>query len=206
MGNVVGPPHTQNTSIYRVRTTVYMSTRRNLDSPSHPLSRQRVCPSPQNQRGGGTLACGWGVGGVPIPTTGEKLSTLPTLCPHTSGNSGARIKSGGRDGGQGHQEAAAVQGRSSFTPGWASHHHPSSRIYKNSPKFVTLRPENNLFLNVRNRFCLNRGKSLRQFEEIYEIAYWQKFCEYFAKLLQCPKRIKIVSKLQNVNQISRWYL
>ncbi len=47
---------------------------------SHPLSRQRVCPSPQNQRGGGTTACGWGVGGVPIPTTWEKLSNLPTLC------------------------------------------------------------------------------------------------------------------------------
>jgi hypothetical protein len=38
---------------------------------SQPLSRHRVCPSPQN-RGGGTLACGRGVGGVPIPTTGEK--------------------------------------------------------------------------------------------------------------------------------------
>jgi hypothetical protein len=37
--------------------------------------------------------------------------------PHTSGNSSARFKSGGRDGGQGHQQAAAVQGRSSFTPG-----------------------------------------------------------------------------------------
>jgi hypothetical protein len=30
---------------------------------SHPLSRQRVFPSPQKQGGGGTLACGWGVGG-----------------------------------------------------------------------------------------------------------------------------------------------
>jgi hypothetical protein len=47
---------------------------------SQPHSRQRVCPSPRNQRGGSTLACGWGVGGIPIPTTGEKLSTLPTLC------------------------------------------------------------------------------------------------------------------------------
>ncbi len=28
-----------------------------------PLSRQRVFPSPQKQGGGGTLACGWGVGG-----------------------------------------------------------------------------------------------------------------------------------------------
>jgi hypothetical protein len=26
-----------------------------------------------------SLACGSGVGGVPIPTTGRKLSTLPTL-------------------------------------------------------------------------------------------------------------------------------
>ncbi len=30
---------------------------------SQPLSRQRVFPSPQKQGGGGTLACGWGVGG-----------------------------------------------------------------------------------------------------------------------------------------------
>ncbi len=49
---------------------------------SHPLSRQRVRPSPPQNRegGGGTLPCGLGVGGVPIPTTGKKLSTLPTLC------------------------------------------------------------------------------------------------------------------------------
>jgi hypothetical protein len=32
---------------------------------SQPLSRQRVFPSPQKQGGGGTLACGWGVGGSP---------------------------------------------------------------------------------------------------------------------------------------------
>ncbi len=43
-----------------------------------------------------------------------------------------------------------------------------------SPKFVSLRPENNSFLNVRNRFCFNRGKSLKQSEEIGEIAFWQK--------------------------------
>jgi hypothetical protein len=30
---------------------------------SQPLSRLRVFPSPQKQGGGGTLACGWGVGG-----------------------------------------------------------------------------------------------------------------------------------------------
>jgi hypothetical protein len=54
-----------------------MSTRRNWDS--HPLSRQQVFPSPRPQpkKGGGRTRGG---GGVPIPTTGEKLSTLPTLC------------------------------------------------------------------------------------------------------------------------------
>ncbi len=30
-------------------------------------------------KGGSIRACRQGVGGVPIPTTGEKLSTLPTL-------------------------------------------------------------------------------------------------------------------------------
>ncbi len=46
-----------------------------------PLSPASV-PSPRNQRGGGrgTFPCGWGIGGVTIPTTGEKISTLPTLC------------------------------------------------------------------------------------------------------------------------------
>ncbi len=34
--------------------------------------------------------------------------------------------------------------------------------------------ENNSFMNVRNRCCLNRGKSLRQCEKICEIAFWQK--------------------------------
>ncbi len=38
---------------------------------SHPLSRQRVCPSPRNQRGGGHSR---------LRTIGEKLSTLSTLC------------------------------------------------------------------------------------------------------------------------------
>ncbi len=53
--------------VYIKSTTVYdLSSEQGL---SQPLSRQRVCPSPQNR--GGTLAYGWGVGGVPIPTTGE---------------------------------------------------------------------------------------------------------------------------------------
>jgi hypothetical protein len=43
---------------------------------SQPLSRQRVFPSPQKQGGGGTLACGWGVGGLggsPISDEGHTL-------------------------------------------------------------------------------------------------------------------------------------
>jgi hypothetical protein len=47
---------------------------------SQLFSRQRVCTSPQNRGGGGAhtrlRVRGWG---VPIPTIGEKLSTLPTL-------------------------------------------------------------------------------------------------------------------------------
>jgi hypothetical protein len=45
-----------------------------------PLSLASECAPPPEPKGWGTLACGLGVGGVPIPTTGEKLSTLPTLC------------------------------------------------------------------------------------------------------------------------------
>ncbi len=53
------------TMIHKVRTykeyhSVCPSSELGL---SHPLSRQRVFPSPQKQGGGGTLACGWGVGG-----------------------------------------------------------------------------------------------------------------------------------------------
>ncbi len=43
-----------------------------------PLSPASVPLHPE-PKGGSILACGWGVGGVSIPTTGEKLSTLPTL-------------------------------------------------------------------------------------------------------------------------------
>jgi hypothetical protein len=42
--------------------------------------RITVCPSPRNQGGGEALSsAGEGLGEVPIPTTGEKLSTVPTL-------------------------------------------------------------------------------------------------------------------------------
>ncbi len=56
-----------------------MSPRRNWDSPIPSLARECVSP-PRTKGGGDTLACGLGVGGVPIPTTGEKLRTLPILC------------------------------------------------------------------------------------------------------------------------------
>ncbi len=45
-----------------------------------PLSPASVPLPPRTKGGGGgTLARRLGVGGVPIPTTEEKLSTLPTL-------------------------------------------------------------------------------------------------------------------------------
>jgi hypothetical protein len=57
---------------------------------SQPLSRQRVFPSPQKQGGGGTLACGRGVGGSPNSDEGHTLwyslyvrtlwSTLSAAC------------------------------------------------------------------------------------------------------------------------------
>ncbi len=46
-----------------------------------PLSPASVpLPPEQGGRGGSTISCGWRVGGVPIPTTGEKASTLPIQC------------------------------------------------------------------------------------------------------------------------------
>jgi hypothetical protein len=61
---------THKVRIYVKSTTVY------VPSPelelSQPISRQRVCPSPQNRGGGGGSHSPAGVGGVPIPTTGEK--------------------------------------------------------------------------------------------------------------------------------------
>ncbi len=62
---------------------------------SQPLSRQRVFPSPQKQGGGVTLACGWGVGGVPIPTRGIHCGTLYmyVLCGRGANNKRARLMS-----------------------------------------------------------------------------------------------------------------
>jgi hypothetical protein len=48
-----------------------MFSRRNWDSPNPSLASE-CAPPPRTGGEGGTLACGWGVGGVLIPTTGEK--------------------------------------------------------------------------------------------------------------------------------------
>jgi hypothetical protein len=63
------------------RVLSFFSSRRNWDSPP-PHSRRRVCPPPFGG-GEGTLACGRGVGGVPIPTKGHTLWCsvyISTLC------------------------------------------------------------------------------------------------------------------------------
>jgi len=39
----------------------------------HPLPRKRVCLPPRTQRGGATLACGWGVGGPNSDDWTERL-------------------------------------------------------------------------------------------------------------------------------------
>jgi hypothetical protein len=69
------------------RVLGFFSSRRNWDSPT-PLAAGGCAPPPLWSRGEGTLAGERGVGGVPIPTTGEKLSTLPTLCVLVSNLSG----------------------------------------------------------------------------------------------------------------------
>jgi hypothetical protein len=71
-------------STYKYRVLRCMSLRRNWDSPTPSLASE--CAPPPNQGGGGTLAAGEGGGGVPIPTTVEKLSTLPTLCVRVLGS------------------------------------------------------------------------------------------------------------------------
>ncbi len=62
-------------TVHKVRTykeyhSVFPSSELGL---SQPLSRQRVFPSPQKQGGGGTLACGWGVGASPNSDEGRTL-------------------------------------------------------------------------------------------------------------------------------------
>jgi hypothetical protein len=54
-----------------------MSPRRNWDSPNPSLASE-CAPPPQNRGGGAHSPAGEGWG-VPTPTTGKKLSILPTL-------------------------------------------------------------------------------------------------------------------------------
>jgi hypothetical protein len=50
------------TKYVHIKSTIVYAPRRNWDSPN-PFLASEVFPSPQKQGGGGTLACGWGVGG-----------------------------------------------------------------------------------------------------------------------------------------------
>ncbi len=65
--------YTYYTRTYRVPE--FLSHRRNW-VPPHSLPRKRVWLPLKT--GGATLACGWGVAGDPIPTTGQKTGTLCT--------------------------------------------------------------------------------------------------------------------------------
>ncbi len=57
-----------------------MSPRWNWDSPT-PIAASEFALPPGPKGGGGAHSpAAKGVGGVPIQTTGETLSTLPTLC------------------------------------------------------------------------------------------------------------------------------
>jgi hypothetical protein len=56
-----------------------MSPRWNWDSPT-PLAASECAPPPGPKGGKAHSPAAKGVGGVPIPTTGETLSTLPILC------------------------------------------------------------------------------------------------------------------------------
>ncbi len=74
----------QSTYIYRAPQCI--SPRLNWDSPT-PLAASE-CALPRTKGWGGTLVCCKRGGGVPIPTTGVTLSTLPTLlCTVYSGES-----------------------------------------------------------------------------------------------------------------------
>jgi hypothetical protein len=55
----------------------FFSSRRNWDSPTPPAAGECAPPpQPFGPGGGGTLACEGGVGGVPIPTRGQKSIKL----------------------------------------------------------------------------------------------------------------------------------
>jgi hypothetical protein len=68
-------------STYIKRVPQCMSPRHNWElGLSHPLSRQQVCPSPRNQRGGGAHSpAGEGLGESQFRRLEKKFSTLPTL-------------------------------------------------------------------------------------------------------------------------------
>jgi hypothetical protein len=66
----VSPPHLSPTTVYVLSSELGLS---------HPLSRQRVCPSPRNQRGRAHSLAGEGLGEPQFRRLQKRLSTLPTL-------------------------------------------------------------------------------------------------------------------------------
>jgi hypothetical protein len=67
----------QSTYIYRAPQC--MSPRWNWDSPTPLAASERALPPGPKGGGAHSPTAKGGGGGVPIPTTGETLSTLPTL-------------------------------------------------------------------------------------------------------------------------------
>jgi hypothetical protein len=65
--------------VYIKSTPVYVPSSELGLSQSQPLSRQRVCPTPQNQGGGAHSPAGEGLGESQFRQLEKKLSTLPTL-------------------------------------------------------------------------------------------------------------------------------
>jgi hypothetical protein len=63
--------------IYREYNSVCLLV--GIGTRAHPLSRKRVCSLPRNQRGGGTLDCGWGGGESQFGRPKKKL-ILCLLC------------------------------------------------------------------------------------------------------------------------------
>ncbi len=82
--HIYPPLHMRHTYCHKVHLYTAQSTKVNVPSSelglSHPLSRQRVYPSPRYQRGGGHTRLGEGLGEPQFRGLEKKLSTLPTLC------------------------------------------------------------------------------------------------------------------------------
>jgi hypothetical protein len=69
-------PHMLGTTKYvHIKSTTVYAPRRNWDSPN-PFFASECSPPPRNRGGGGTQACGWGVGGGPNSDEGRGAYTV----------------------------------------------------------------------------------------------------------------------------------